>query len=324
MNLYAGFLTHLVLTAVAVVPGLSIAYLMARWAPVHAPVKVWILRLALAVCLVSLVVGGVPIAVRAGTEGQAPASLLALSALIGIYLAGVLCRLGDLRQALAAVRRIRGRARLASPEIQAETRALRNDVGVPSLPTVVESDAVDSVVLLAGRPLAIVLPASGFPDETRRLAIAHEMAHIRHRDLAWSAVASVAEAVFWFHPLVLLASGRLRIAQEAFADQVALAATSANPRRYAEMLVELATDRRRVPMVAASAASVREELHARLTALYDRPRKWSVLLVAPAMVLLVPLRPVPVQSGRVIAVTSRAVPVAAPVRRMVSPASLAR
>lgn len=87
----------------------------------------------------------------------------------------------------------------------------------------------------------IVLPHDwpGWPAETLRAALAHELSHIIRRDVAWQLLARLACAIYWFHPLGWLAAWRMRIEREMACDDAVLSVGEA-PRAYARILVELA------------------------------------------------------------------------------------
>ena len=99
-----------------------------------------------------------------------------------------------------------------------------------------------AVPLTAGtiRPV-IVLPTAWreWPADTREAIVAHEMAHVHRRDPLISMVARVNRAIFWFHPLAWWLERQLTVTAEHACDEAA-ARTVAEPRRYAEILVEMA------------------------------------------------------------------------------------
>ena len=88
----------------------------------------------------------------------------------------------------------------------------------------------------------IVVPhgALDWPLERCRLVLAHELAHVRRRDVLVQAIADVACAIHWCNPLVWICARRLRVEREIAADDAVLAA-GVRPSRYAEELVAVAT-----------------------------------------------------------------------------------
>ncbi len=124
----------------------------------------------------------------------------------------------------------------------------------------------------AGTPLTwgilnpvILLPsyAVGWSEAERQLVIRHELAHIERQDWTWQMFARLLTAVFWFHPLVWLASAELRReAERATDDRVLLSGTSAPD--YAEQLVRVARLFSGVQSIAAVAMVRRGRLEGRV------------------------------------------------------------
>ncbi|HEX8640611.1 MAG TPA: M56 family metallopeptidase [Allosphingosinicella sp.] len=87
----------------------------------------------------------------------------------------------------------------------------------------------------------VLLPAEAavWPDEQKRLVLLHELAHVGRRDSLSSTAASLACAVYWFHPGAWFAARQLRLEQEHAADDLALGAGT-HPRSYARNLLSLA------------------------------------------------------------------------------------
>ncbi|HEX4232434.1 MAG TPA: M56 family metallopeptidase [Bryobacteraceae bacterium] len=87
----------------------------------------------------------------------------------------------------------------------------------------------------------ILLPeeSSSWSPETVRLALLHELAHVRRLDLWASVLWMFAKAMYWFHPLVWWLSARAREEQELACDARVLAA-GASPTEYAGLLVDIA------------------------------------------------------------------------------------
>lgn len=91
------------------------------------------------------------------------------------------------------------------------------------------------------RPV-IVFPASVLAACTAdelKVALIHELAHIRRRDLVWNWLPALAEAIFFFHPLVWLARREWHMAQETSTDELAVSVPGVCLATYANALVEL-------------------------------------------------------------------------------------
>lgn len=91
-----------------------------------------------------------------------------------------------------------------------------------------------------GPPPGIVLidPACHARPETARAVLAHELAHVKHRDWLFLALSRLALSLFWFNPLVWRLHSELATLSEEAADAAALA--EVEPAAYAHTLVSLA------------------------------------------------------------------------------------
>jgi bla regulator protein BlaR1 len=100
---------------------------------------------------------------------------------------------------------------------------------------------------LAGlRAPAIVLPCallSACDQRELRLMLAHELAHLKRQDLLWGWLVTAAQGLFFFHPLVWIAGGEWRLAQEMACDDVAMGITNVAADEYAGMLLRVAAQR---------------------------------------------------------------------------------
>lgn len=118
----------------------------------------------------------------------------------------------------------------------------------------------------------IVLPGEArlWSAERRTLVLLHELAHVARRDSLSRSAASIACALYWFHPGVWFMARRMRIEQEHASDDRALLAGVA-ARSYARNLLDLAgrLDRpgRALPAAAMARAS---QLERRLLAIVGR------------------------------------------------------
>ena len=87
----------------------------------------------------------------------------------------------------------------------------------------------------------ILLPAAAnaWPDERIRVVLAHELAHVRRNDWLSQLSAELLRALYWFNPLVWLASRRLREESERACDDAVLE-TGVDAPAYATHLLEVA------------------------------------------------------------------------------------
>jgi len=144
---------------------------------------------------------------------------------------------------------------------------------------------------------AILLPADAdeWPMERRQVVLIHELAHVKRRDCLTQLFAQIACSVYWFNPLVWLASRQLRIERErACDDQVIHIGTKASD--YAGHLLEMARTFRstKCSSLAAVAIARRSELEGRLLAILDpdlkrRGLKRSLAVSVGALIVLMVL-----------------------------------
>ena len=161
-----------------------------------------------------------------------------------LWLAGVGCGGIRLARAGARLRRLsRGWMPATDPALLDAVHELGAQLGLRRAPTVrLMGNA--GVPMVAGwtRPVLALPPAllAELSPEERRLILAHELAHLKRRDLAWGWLPLLARLLFFFHPLVWLAEAHWRLAQEVACDELALRATRAPARPYGELLLKVA------------------------------------------------------------------------------------
>ncbi len=85
----------------------------------------------------------------------------------------------------------------------------------------------------------VVIPDGLSPEDTE-IALAHETAHVRRRDLQWSFIADLVCAALWFAPPVWLCARAMRLESEAACDSAALQETGAAKAAYARLLLAFA------------------------------------------------------------------------------------
>lgn len=190
---------------------------------------------------------------------------------------------------ILSVHRLVGRARTTESWQQAVATAGAR-VGLARQPAIVISNEVDVAFTCNAFGPTIVLPtaADEWSDELRQSVLAHELAHIKRRDLLGQLAAMVACAMYWFNPLVWGAANRLRKESEIASDDMVLA-TGVRPSEYAQHLLNLvATLRQEAPRAAIAVARPRE-LEGRLIAILDRARLRSALGGTPRFAIVAAL-----------------------------------
>jgi beta-lactamase regulating signal transducer with metallopeptidase domain len=69
--------------------------------------------------------------------------------------------------------------------------------------------------------------------------LAHELAHVKRRDLIWGWTVELARLFYFFHPVAHWVGYRVRLERELACDQLAMAASGRRPADYAETLVRV-------------------------------------------------------------------------------------
>ena len=120
------------------------------------------------------------------------------------------------------------------------------------------TDAVAVPVVWGWRTAVVLIPVTSesWPLDQRRAFLLHELAHVARRDCLAQALASVAHAVYWPHPLVWWAVRRLRAEAERACDDLVLQAGTDAP-EYAQHLLDAARALRNEHWLPAGSSVVR-------------------------------------------------------------------
>ena len=140
------------------------------------------------------------------------------------------------------VRSLLGSAQpLADPRFEQVRRELQPQPSSDGCVHLLISPEMPVPGVLGFRRPRILLPAdcNGWSADRIRMVLAHELAHVERQDIFWQLVARVSAAVYWFHPLVWLAVGRMRAEREQSCDDRVLLA-GVQPLDYATGLVDVA------------------------------------------------------------------------------------
>jgi beta-lactamase regulating signal transducer with metallopeptidase domain len=133
---------------------------------------------------------------------------------------------------------------------------VRRDLKLRSHAQLTESNLAAGPMLVKFLVPRIIFPAEMIdqlsPEEIR-LVLAHELAHIKRRDLAWNALAAVVHIALYFHPLVWLAHRLSRREQELACDELVVTRLAVERHDYGQMLLKVV---RRARNVAGSGVAV--------------------------------------------------------------------
>ncbi|KQQ69928.1 hypothetical protein ASF73_12510 [Xanthomonas sp. Leaf131] len=190
--------------------------------------------------------------------------------------------------------------------------------GLSHPPALRLSSQIDSPQLIGPWRPVLLLPArrlAQMADDDLDMALTHELIHLRRGDLWWGLLPSLAQHLFFFHPLVHLAAREYAIAREAACDAAVVAGHRHCRHDYGRLLLQFGVSPRPLGGVASASPSFLS-LKRRLVMLQDTsafPRlAAAVILATVAVAGVMPLRlvamPVPATSSstRPIVVTAPA------------------
>jgi hypothetical protein len=145
------------------------------------------------------------------------------------------------------------------------------------------------------RPV-IMIPASARTQWTReelRMALCHELAHVRRRDLLYGWIPVLASRLFFFHPLAHLATREYLLAREAACDAIVLQTLQAEPAPYGRLLLRLGAMKPQSALAAGGTSATASGLKRRLEMLnrasFTVPAAHRWLIAAAVSLALVPL-----------------------------------
>lgn len=222
-------------------------------------------------------------------------------ALALFWLLGVAAGAAGIGRELIATRRlVRGSRPASDPGLLAAFQGLRERLGIRGRVALRLSETAGSPLTTGLVRPAVVLPARVREDlspEELELALAHELLHVRRRDLWTGWVPVLAHRLFFFHPLAALAAREYRLAREAACDAAVVRELGAAPRVYGRLLLRWSRSPDPRTILAAGAASPSFlDLKRRLAMLQNpfalsrglKLLAWSAALLA--AVALVPVR----------------------------------
>ncbi len=208
---------------------------------------------------------------------------------------------------LAAERLRRSCSPIDRPDLRDAASELAGVLGLRRVPELRAGPAVARPMLVGAFRPAILLPAAML-DDPRSIArlrpiLAHELAHVRRRDLLWVGLAGLVRALFFVHPLVWLAHREALLAREAACDALALGASGVRPSEYGRILLDIAAGGPERPArwaaalgMAGSASSLRRRLIAMKTTHQPSHRRllsWAIVLLALGAAGIIPWQLVP-------------------------------
>ncbi len=242
----------------------------------------------------------VPGAVVVVTPSRAPSVEWTVAALslwaLGVSLSAVL---GVRRW--RTVRRTIRRSAPAHPGIAAMAVEITNLLSLRTTPPVQMSEEIESPLVTGLFRPVVLLPATRFPQmdaDRQRMAICHELAHLKRGDVWLGCVPAAAERLFFFHPLVRLAAREYIFWREAACDAAVLRALGTAPQASGRLLLDLGITRPQPALAAAGAAWSFSNLKRRIVMLQQPPTsRPGTRLLAGGIIAIAALAVTPLRLG---------------------------
>ena len=227
-----------------------------------------------------------------------PALRLVVIGLVALWFGGVTLQAFQLCVGYIGLRRMVGRSRPIAPDEAEIVERLACLVALRRVPMVRVSTEIQTPLVVGIVRPTVLLPAAEIGAlvlAEREMAICHELAHVRRRDLVLGWIPALAERLFFFHPLARLAAREYVAEREAACDALVVHVMDVAPRDYGQMLVRLGVGRFGPVFTATVSSPSISSLRRRLDMLHDstaaRPRRGGKLLLAVlAMAVIVPLQ----------------------------------
>jgi len=216
-----------------------------------------------------------------GAEAVPPDTPAGLNVLGVLFVVWAIIALWIVARAVRSTYRLVARVREAKPivgepAVEAASPRESRRIGVYKSPRV-------------GMPLTIgVLPHRIYvPDsweewtpECRTAVLKHEIAHIRRRDGLFQSLEILAQALYFFHPLVWMLNRRLRAYREMACDDASVGRDRTSRLSYSKLLVEMAETALRPPIACESASALMRRKHDLLARVAYQVKEGDMLSVS--------------------------------------------
>jgi beta-lactamase regulating signal transducer with metallopeptidase domain len=169
----------------------------------------------------------------------------------------------------AMAKRIARRSeRCTDARILRMARSVAREIRLGTPARILRSAEIETPLTLGVFEPLVILPydADRWPDARLRVALLHELSHIKRHDCLTQTVADIACAFYWFHPAAWHAARRLRAERERACDDCVIR-SGVRPSQYAAHLLDLACAlsgraRPRFALYMAQASQLEERVHA--------------------------------------------------------------
>ncbi len=221
---------------------------------------------------------------RSGGAGGAPADPSTGHVIVKFaWIAWIIgCGLSLVSLAIAVLRLrwlVRTARPVCDPEWVCEAEVLRRRLGLPAGVRLLSNGAVEVPMTGGLWRQVILLPesAASWSRERRAVVLSHELIHVRRRDTLRHLMRRAVFALYWFHPLMWIASRLAMLASEKACDEEVLS-LGTRPSEYARHLHVLATGLSRGPTALALPIVHPSQLERRIMSILARRRPRPSLL----------------------------------------------
>ncbi|MEZ6134817.1 MAG: M56 family metallopeptidase [Pirellulaceae bacterium] len=218
-------------------------------------------------------------------------------AVLFIWMLGVLAIAILAGSQYARLRALIRKSRKAPAPIQALANSLQLQLDFRRPVSVLISDENFGPACVGFFRPKLIIPCSisAWSERLMSPVLAHELVHARRGDIAWGVVQFVAQAVWWFHPLVWWLGRRASLICERCCDEEVVASTHCSAGDYAESLVrvlEMRSEFHSVPLChAMSPSQITSQRLERLMKRYGKFSKrtsrmgWALTIVLAAILI---------------------------------------
>jgi uncharacterized protein (TIGR03435 family) len=227
------------------------------------------------------------------------------AALLGLWLAGSIVFISPLAIGLWRVRSLR-RTALPWNEGGEVVAGFAAGSGIARRIDVLLHESLAGPMTCGVFRPAVVLPidARTWAPEDLRRAIVHELEHVRRGDWACQVLARIAASMYWFHPIVWVASRQLALEAERACDDAVLGEEAGSSVAYADQLVHLAERLSTSSSRPQLAMANRSDLATRVVAVLDHHQargragaQWVAVASIASAILIVAVSPLRLVAG---------------------------
>lgn len=246
-----------------------------------------------------------PASAASGGTGASDSHFAFYDWLIALWILGAGAQLPPV---LCERKRLKALLRRAMPipvgDLQLQCELQARQLGLHRCPKILESNEV-TIPSMGGlwRPFILLPKEPAWTPAEARYVIAHELAHVKRRDLLLGSIPALAQRLFFFHPLVRWAVREYATYREAACDAQVLERQGVRAGDYGQLLLRLGVQRGETAGLAGASPTFRN-LKKRLLLLRQKPASPSRMLAACAWLLVLSIAALGVLPYRVVAASS--------------------